>query len=753
MGEQAGHGDERFPPRADAGGPAPGGGSLPAQSHVSAQAHAGDLHRAEDWMQGSEARYRLLFENMLEGFAYCRMLYDEAGHPDDFVYLSVNPAFTRLTGLADVVGKRVTEVIPRVKEETPDLFELYGGVARTGQPVEFEIDFTPLGLWLHVSAMRPEMDHFVAVFTNVTAMKVAERKAADARRLLDEAQAISKLGGWQYDVERDEVSWTEEVYRIHGLGSGFDARDYRRDIGFYAPQSAPLVAEAFRRAVESGEPYDLEVELDRADGERIWVRTVGRPLVEDGAVVRVIGNIMDVSERKAAEEELRFTRFMVERAGDSIFWMDASGVIRYANPATCEALGYSLEELRTMTIHDVDLDFPAERWPQHMEELRQAGTLRFASHHRAKDGAVVPVEIRAHYLEFGGDVYDVGFGRDITERKQAEEKLATAASEWRQTFDAMSDAVALLDAEGRVLRCNTATAQLTNRTFEEIIGLPCHNVFHGSEAWHEACPLLAARQSHASESAVFEQDGRWLRVSFQPLFARQGSFRGGVHVVSDVTALKAAELRLQSSLSQLQTVTEEVIETIVGIVEVRDPYTAGHERRVAELAEAIAAHLGLSKEQVTGVRVAALLHDVGKIVVPSEILAKPGASHRDRVRAHQGASTRRTCDARRDRVPLAGRRGGAAASRAPRRLRLPPGPCRRGDHPRGAHPRRGRCRRGHGLAPALSPKPRPGRRPRGDRAAGRPALRRRGDRGLPRPLSAGRVHDWRVARVWASARC
>ena len=213
---------------------------------------------------------------------------------------------------------------------------------------------------------------------------------------------------------------------------------------------------------------------------------------------------------------------------------------------------------------------------------------------------------------------------DITDRKQAEERLATAASEWRQTFDAMSDAVALLDAEGRVLRCNTATARLTNRKFEEIIGLPCHNLFHGSEAWHEACPLLAARQSHASESAVFAQHGRWLRVSFQPLFARAGSFRGGVHVVSDVTALKEAELRLQGSLRQLQTVTEEVIETIVGIVEARDPYTAGHECRVAELAEAIAVRLGLGAEQVTGVRVAALLHDVGKIVVPSEILAKPG---------------------------------------------------------------------------------------------------------------------------------
>ena len=76
-----------------------------------------------------------------------------------------------------------------------------------------------------------------------------------------------------------------------------------------------------------------------------------------------------------------------------------------------------------MTIHDIDPDFPAERWPEHMRELEQAGSLTFETRHRAKDGTIIPMEITAMYLEYDGDVYDVAFARDIRERKRVEAAL------------------------------------------------------------------------------------------------------------------------------------------------------------------------------------------------------------------------------------------------------------------------------------------------------------------------------------------
>jgi PAS domain-containing protein len=89
------------------------------------------------------------FEPMLNGVAYCRMLHIE-GKPTDLTYLYVNPAFYRLTGLGPVVGKRISEVIPGIQESTPEIFEIYGRVARGGPSENFEIYVEPLGRWLSI---------------------------------------------------------------------------------------------------------------------------------------------------------------------------------------------------------------------------------------------------------------------------------------------------------------------------------------------------------------------------------------------------------------------------------------------------------------------------------------------------------------------------------------------------------------------------------------------------------------------------
>ncbi len=130
--------------------------------------------QAEEALRESEKRYRSLFEHMLEGYAHCRMLYDEHGAPVDFVYINVNDSFERLTGLTDVVGKRITELLPGVRESSPELFEIYGRVASTGKPERFEINFEPLKRWLSISVYSPEQEHFVAFFDDITERKRAE---------------------------------------------------------------------------------------------------------------------------------------------------------------------------------------------------------------------------------------------------------------------------------------------------------------------------------------------------------------------------------------------------------------------------------------------------------------------------------------------------------------------------------------------------------------------------------------------------
>ncbi len=143
--------------------------------------------QAEAALRESEQHYRSLFENMLNGFAYCRMLYD-GDRPVDFIYLAVNAAFGALTGLKDVEGRKVSEVIPGIRESDPALFATYGRVARTGRPERLEYHLVAMKMWFALAVYSPRPDHFVAIFDTIT-----ERKAAEQRL----HEQLSELQRWQ----------------------------------------------------------------------------------------------------------------------------------------------------------------------------------------------------------------------------------------------------------------------------------------------------------------------------------------------------------------------------------------------------------------------------------------------------------------------------------------------------------------------------------------------------------------------------
>ena len=130
----------------------------------------------------------------------------------------------------------------------------------------------------------------------------------------------------------------------------------------------------------------------------------------------------EIDERQKAEETLRFTQFSVDKAADAAFWMGPDARFIYVNDAACHSLGYTREELLSMTVHDIDPDFPTEVWPDHWKEVKKHGSFTVQSHHRSKDGRVFPVEITVNFIEFKGQEYNCAFAHDITERKQAEEE-------------------------------------------------------------------------------------------------------------------------------------------------------------------------------------------------------------------------------------------------------------------------------------------------------------------------------------------
>ena len=177
--------------------------------------------------------YRSLFENMMNGFAYCRMIFD-GDTPHDFIYLSVNDAFEKQTGLKDVIGRRVSEVIPGIRETDAGLLEIFGRVAMTGNPEQVEIYVNALEQWFWISVYSPAKEHFVTVFDVITERKQAEELLQIRMKLMEYAtghtleellrKTLDEVGrlvdspiGFYHFVEPDQKTLTLQTWSTSTL--------------------------------------------------------------------------------------------------------------------------------------------------------------------------------------------------------------------------------------------------------------------------------------------------------------------------------------------------------------------------------------------------------------------------------------------------------------------------------------------------------------------------------------------------------
>ena len=201
-----------------------------------------------------------------------------------------------------------------------------------------------------------------------------------------------------------------------------------------------------------------------ARGKESFVELSAAPVLDEtGEVSHIIEVCRDITERLRLERALRLTQFSVDHAGDAVFWLGPNARFFYTNAQASRHLGYSREELLSMSVHDVNPNLPAEVWPQHWEELKRRGSFTFESLHRTKDGRLVPVEITVNYLEYDGKEYNCASVRDITDRKQAEAALHKAHAELEEKVQQRT--AELASANKDLVTLNTV-AEIVSRSLD-----------------------------------------------------------------------------------------------------------------------------------------------------------------------------------------------------------------------------------------------------------------------------------------------
>jgi len=245
----------------------------------------------------------------------------------------------------------------------------------------------------------------------------AVRRSEERYRLLVERNLA---GVYRSTLDGQILMCNDAFARMFGFSTREEAAA-RPAVDYYSsPDQRLRSVELLQRF---GELHNHELTLLRKDGTLIPVLMSSSIVADDDESERVIeGILLDISELRKAEEALRLTQFSVDRSADGVFWMGADARLVYINDAACRSLGYTREELLGMSVAEFDLDFPTDAWPTHWEEIRSQGSLTFESRHRRKDGAVIPVEITANFLNFEGREYNCAFARDIGQRKKQEQE-------------------------------------------------------------------------------------------------------------------------------------------------------------------------------------------------------------------------------------------------------------------------------------------------------------------------------------------
>jgi PAS domain S-box-containing protein len=404
--------------------------------------------KAEEALRKSEEEYGSLFANMMDGIAYCQMIFDEKGKPVDFVYLQINDAFESITGLKreSIVGKKVTEAIPGIKEANPELFEIYGRVAVTCQKEKFEVFFKPLSMWLSISVYCPTKGHFVAVFEDITERMKTEEALASANKELEERvrkrteevsterqrlySILETLPAYVILLDKDyRVPFANKVFRER-FGESHGRRCYEY---LFKHNASCEICETYK-VLKTNKPHHWE--WNGPDGRDYDIYDF--PFVEADGSTLILEMGIDITERKRAEKKLRaaylYSRSLIEASLDPLVTISVEGKITDVNQATELATGCTREELIGSDFSEYFTE-PEKAKIGYKQVFTEGFVRDYPLAIRHKSGTITDVLYNASiYTNQAGEMQGVfAAARDITELRKAEEQAQEAAKKLKDS--------------------------------------------------------------------------------------------------------------------------------------------------------------------------------------------------------------------------------------------------------------------------------------------------------------------------------
>ena len=267
--------------------------------------------------------------------------------------------------------------------------------------------------------------------------KEKEKRAIEltkSKKLLEETGRLVKLGGWEFDLTKNEMSWSDVVYQIHEVEP-----DYHPSIEssfiFYVPESAPLIKKAMNQVIKDGKPFDLDLQLITAKGNGIWVRVLGHAYSANGEIVKIGGMFQDITERKESEELLVKMKKAITTSGEVIFLTDQEGIFTYINPAFTSLYGFTSDEIIGKNTPDILSSeiFNKTVYEDFWKTLLKGVEVRGELINKKKDGTLINIESSSTPIldEDNKIIGFLGIQRDITERKSAEKALNNSQQQLR----------------------------------------------------------------------------------------------------------------------------------------------------------------------------------------------------------------------------------------------------------------------------------------------------------------------------------